>query len=90
MEANSKVIEAGEKQGVRTYIYVPCIVYGEGAGFGNRISIQTVAIVRAAKALRRVCEVDDENGVSSSGLWKQDDGTDVLSSHGPYVTFTTP
>jgi len=61
---NCKVIEAGEKYGVKTYIYIPCIVYGEGTGFGNRISIQTVAIVRAAKAMRRVCKVDNENGVS--------------------------
>ena len=62
--ANNKVIEAGEKHGVSTYIYIPCVVYGQGSGFGNRISIQTVAIVRAAKALRRVCKVDDEDGVS--------------------------
>ena len=64
MGANNKVIEAGEKHGVSTYIYIPCIVYGRGSGFGNRISIQTVAVVRAAKALRRVCKVDDEDGVS--------------------------
>ena len=64
MGANNKVIEAGEKHGVSTYIYIPCIVYGQGSGFGNRISIQTVAVVRAAKAMRRVCKVDDENGVS--------------------------
>lgn len=64
MGANNEVIEAGEKHGVSTYIYIPCIVYGRGSGFGNRISIQTVAVVRAAKALRRVCKVDDEDGVS--------------------------
>jgi hypothetical protein len=64
--ANNKVIEAGEKHGVSTYIYIPCVVYGEGSGFGNRISIQTVAIVRAAKALRRVCKVDNEEGVSTN------------------------
>jgi Na+-transporting NADH:ubiquinone oxidoreductase subunit NqrE len=63
--ANNKVIEAGQEHGVSTYIYIPCIVYGQGSGFGNQISIQTVAIVRAAKALRRVCKVDDENGVST-------------------------
>jgi hypothetical protein len=63
--ANSRVIETGEKYGVSTYIYIPCIVYGQGSGFGNRISIQTVAVVRAAKALRRVCKVDSENGVSA-------------------------
>jgi Na+-transporting NADH:ubiquinone oxidoreductase subunit NqrE len=62
--ANNKVIEAGEKHGVSTYIYIPCIVYGQGSGFGNRISIQTVAVVRAAKAQRKVYKVDNENGVS--------------------------
>jgi Na+-transporting NADH:ubiquinone oxidoreductase subunit NqrE len=56
--ANNKVIEAGEKHGVSTYIYIPCIVYGEGSGFGNRISIQTVAIVKAAKALRQVIDLE--------------------------------
>lgn len=65
MGANTRVIDAGEKRGVSTYIYIPCIVYGKGSGFGNKISIQTVAIVRAAKALRRVCKVDQEEGVST-------------------------
>lgn len=64
MGANNRVIEAGEKLGVSTYIYIPCVVYGQGTGFGNSISIQTVAVVRAAKALQRVYKVDDENGVS--------------------------
>ena len=34
-------------------------MYGRGLGFGNKISIQTVAIVRAAKATRKVYRVDD-------------------------------
>ncbi|KAJ4253747.1 hypothetical protein NW762_010141 [Fusarium torreyae] len=34
---------------------------GKGGGFGNPISIQTVAIVQAAKALRRVYRTDSEN-----------------------------
>ena len=49
---------------MKTYVYIPCIVYGEGSGFGNRISIQTVAIVRAAKGMRRMCKVDNLEGVS--------------------------
>ena len=61
--ANNKIIAAGEKHGVKTYIFMPCIVYGKGTGFGNRISIQTVAIVKAAKAMRRVCKVDDLEAV---------------------------
>lgn len=44
---------------MNTVIFAPCIVYGEGEGFGNKISIQTVAIVKAALALKRVYSVDD-------------------------------
>lgn len=57
--ANNLVIEAAEEEGVKSYIFAPCIVYGKGEGFGNKISIQTVAIVCAAKALRRVYRVDE-------------------------------
>jgi nucleoside-diphosphate-sugar epimerase len=56
--ANNLVIETAEAHGVRSYIFAPCIVYGRGLGFGNPISIQTVAVVRAAKALRRVYKVN--------------------------------
>ncbi|KIW41151.1 uncharacterized protein PV06_06734 [Exophiala oligosperma] len=55
---NNTVIEQAESHGVRAYIFVPCIVYGKGEGFGNPISIQTVAIVKAAKAVGWVCSVD--------------------------------
>lgn len=33
-------------------------MYGRGEGFGNTISIQTVAIVKAAQAMKRVYKVD--------------------------------
>jgi len=56
--ANSLVIDTAEAHGVRSYIFAPCIVYGRGLGFGNVISIQTVAVVQAAKALRRVYKVN--------------------------------
>ena len=55
---NNIVIEEAEARGVRSYIFAPCIVYGKSLSFGNPISIQTVAIVRAAQALRRVYSVD--------------------------------
>jgi nucleoside-diphosphate-sugar epimerase len=58
IEANNLVVDTAEAHGVRSYIFAPCIVYGRGLGFGNVISIQTVAVVRAAKALRRVYKVD--------------------------------
>lgn len=44
-------------------------MYGKGTGFGNRISIQTVAIVKAAKAMRRVCKVDDLEAVCPGHLF---------------------
>lgn len=59
VRANCTVIDTAEAYGVKSYIFAPCIVYGQGEGFGNKISIQTVAIVRAARALGRVYSVDD-------------------------------
>ncbi|KAK3313997.1 hypothetical protein B0H66DRAFT_567548 [Apodospora peruviana] len=59
VKTNCTVIDEGDKYGVRTYILVPCIVYGKGEGFGNTISIQTVDIVKAAKAVGKVHKVDD-------------------------------
>lgn len=57
------MIDTSEKYGVRGYIFVPCIVYGQGEGFGNQTSIQDVAIVKAAKKVRRVYKVDTDNPV---------------------------
>ncbi|KAJ6160453.1 hypothetical protein N7470_003849 [Penicillium chermesinum] len=57
---NNAVIETAEAHGVRSYIFVPCIVYGRGEGFGNPISIQTVAIVNAARKLEQVYRPDQE------------------------------
>ncbi|KIW68237.1 hypothetical protein PV04_04194 [Phialophora macrospora] len=65
--ANTSVVEHAETRGVRSYVFVPCIVYGRGRGFGNRISIQTVAIVKAARAARRVYAVDDET--TAPAVW---------------------
>ena len=59
IDANNSVIEQCEALGVKAYIFVPCIVYGKGLGFGNSTSIQTVAIVKAARKVRRVYAVDE-------------------------------
>ncbi|KAK7955725.1 uncharacterized protein PG986_004947 [Apiospora aurea] len=59
VNTNNAVIEQCELHGVKSYVFIPCIVYGKGEGFGNVISIQTVAIVKAAKALRRVYRTDE-------------------------------
>lgn len=68
MATNNTVIDTSEAYGVKSYIFVPCVVYGEGGGFGNPISIQTVAIVKAAKALGRVYRLDSEDFVRTSWL----------------------
>lgn len=41
---------------------------GRGEGFGNKISIQTVAIVKAAKAVGKVYKVDTEHAVRPLSL----------------------
>ncbi|KAH8703413.1 hypothetical protein BGW36DRAFT_393760 [Talaromyces proteolyticus] len=61
IKTNVSIIDTSEKYGVRGYIFAPCIVYGQSEGFGNQISIQTVAIVKAAKKARRVYKVDPGN-----------------------------
>jgi nucleoside-diphosphate-sugar epimerase len=56
---NTLVTETADALGVKSYVFAPCIVYGRGLGFGNKISIQTVAVVKAAVATRRVYKVDE-------------------------------
>ncbi|KAI1384351.1 NAD(P)-binding protein [Hypoxylon trugodes] len=60
VNTNCSVIEQAERQGVRSYIFVPCIVYGKSEGFGEPIATlrQIVAIVQAGKELKRVYRVD--------------------------------
>lgn len=53
---------------MRGYILAPCIVYGEGEGFGNRTSIQDVAVVKAAKKTGRVYKVDLDDPVSCTWI----------------------
>ncbi|KAL4901715.1 hypothetical protein BDW74DRAFT_181433 [Aspergillus multicolor] len=55
---NADIVDSAESHGVKAYIFAPCIVYGEGNGYGNKISIQDVAIVKAARAAGRVYKVD--------------------------------
>ncbi|KAF7594742.1 hypothetical protein BBP40_008449 [Aspergillus hancockii] len=61
IDTNIGVLDTADAHGVRSYIFVPCVVYGKGEGFGNPISIQTTAIVRAAKQVRRVYSVDPDD-----------------------------
>ncbi|KAH7394508.1 hypothetical protein BKA66DRAFT_410827 [Pyrenochaeta sp. MPI-SDFR-AT-0127] len=63
LKTNNVIIDTAESYGVRSYIFIPCIVYGEGEGFGNRISIQTTAVVKAAKSVRAVHDVNSEGAI---------------------------
>ncbi|KAF7349668.1 putative nad dependent epimerase dehydratase family protein [Mycena sanguinolenta] len=59
VDANNTVIEEAEKYD------------GEGEGFGNKISIQTVGIVKAAKALQRVYKIDQGELSATSLIYLQ-------------------
>ncbi|CAO2658009.1 Nn.00g072690.m01.CDS01 [Neocucurbitaria sp. VM-36] len=61
LNTNNTIIKTAESYGVRSYLFIPCIVYGDGEGFGNRISIQTTAVIKAAKKLRAVYDVNPES-----------------------------
>ncbi|KAF4211756.1 hypothetical protein CNMCM8980_001807 [Aspergillus fumigatiaffinis] len=61
VETNNRIIELSESLGVKSYILSPCVVYGKGEGFGNKVSIQTAAIVRAAKATGRVYSLNESD-----------------------------
>ncbi|KAJ4366179.1 hypothetical protein N0V83_007814 [Neocucurbitaria cava] len=63
INTNNTIIETAQSHGVRSYLFIPCIVYGEGSGFGNRISIQTTAVIKAAKKLRAVYNVNPEGAL---------------------------
>jgi hypothetical protein len=64
------------------------MVYGEGQGFGNRTSIQDVTIVQAAKALRRVYKVDNDDPVCHSSFEMALKLTGAR--YGPFATSSTP
>ncbi|KAJ3739347.1 hypothetical protein DFH05DRAFT_548017 [Lentinula detonsa] len=45
MKQNNQIIDFAENNGVRSYIVAPPMVYGPGTGFGNKVSIQIVALI---------------------------------------------
>ncbi|KAJ7702275.1 NAD-P-binding protein [Mycena rosella] len=65
VNTNISIFDLSESLDVRAYILVPPMVYGPGEGFGNKISIQFVAIVRLAVALQYLPQIpaDDETWV---------------------------
>ncbi|WWC99942.1 hypothetical protein V866_006851 [Kwoniella sp. B9012] len=63
------VLSTGDDLHIASYVVVPGIVYGEGRGFGNKISIQTRDVVRCAKLDGKVYDLndtDDDTWVFSS------------------------
>ncbi len=61
----TSILELGDVLGVRTYVYVPPMVYGPGEGFGNKISIQFVGIVQIGLTLKRIYQVAGDTDVRS-------------------------
>ncbi|KAF5366972.1 hypothetical protein D9758_003901 [Tetrapyrgos nigripes] len=57
VEHNTTVLELGDSLGVRSYVVVPPMTYGPGEGFGNKISIQFVEIVKIGRALGQLYQV---------------------------------
>jgi hypothetical protein len=68
LDTNNTIIKTAESYGVRSYIFIPCIVYGESEGFGNPISIQTTAVIKVAKKLRAVYDVNSEGAVRTFNI----------------------
>ncbi|KAJ3740587.1 NAD-P-binding protein [Lentinula detonsa] len=60
---NNQIIDFAENNGVRSYIVAPPMVYGPGTGFGNKVSIQIVALVRVARALGQLYQVDNTDTI---------------------------
>ncbi|KAF5389067.1 hypothetical protein D9757_004992 [Collybiopsis confluens] len=58
VRVNNEIIDYAESKGVRSYIVAPPMVYGPGKGFGNKISIQNAALVRVARALGQLYQID--------------------------------
>ncbi|KAI5476489.1 ubiquitin-conjugating enzyme E2 J1 [Pseudohyphozyma bogoriensis] len=59
LEMNTNAIDIAESSGVLSYTIVPPMVYGSGEGFGNKISIQVVALTRMAREMGTIHPVDE-------------------------------
>ncbi|KAL4863036.1 hypothetical protein BDV12DRAFT_202464 [Aspergillus spectabilis] len=53
-ETDVAIHQTGTENGVAVYTVVPPLVYGKGAGTGNRMSVQIPAVIRAAIANKQV------------------------------------
>ncbi|KAF9462316.1 NAD-P-binding protein [Collybia nuda] len=60
VNTNISINDLADSLDVRSYILVPPMVYGPGTGFGNKISIQYVAIIRMGRDLGEVFQVADD------------------------------
>lgn len=70
LKVNIKTLDLCEALGVRSYLVFPPIVFGIRHGFGNRISIQEVAIVRSGRRLRQVYRATPKGDVSDASWVK--------------------
>jgi len=61
IQTNVSVLEYAESLGVKSYVVVPPMVYGRGEGFGNKISIQFVALVRLGKSLGQLWQIGNKS-----------------------------
>ncbi|KAJ7168190.1 NAD-P-binding protein [Mycena crocata] len=61
INTNISILDFSESLDVRSYILVPPMVYGPGTGFGNKISIQFVAIVRIGAALQYLPQIPEND-----------------------------
>jgi hypothetical protein len=59
------VLETGEAVGVRTYIIMPPLIFGQGTGPFNKISVQIPSMVRGALAAKKSGMVKDCTAVWS-------------------------
>ncbi|KAK4705659.1 hypothetical protein P7C70_g540, partial [Phenoliferia sp. Uapishka_3] len=55
---NTDIIDFAGANNVKSYIIVPPMVYGPGEGFGNKTSIQILALFQIVQATRKVFQVD--------------------------------
>lgn len=58
---DTTITDLADSLGVRNYIvYIP-LVYGQGSGFGHRLSVQIPTIIRAARESRKVHHLEPAN-----------------------------
>lgn len=73
------VLEKGDRTGVEAFVVIPPMVYGRGTGFGNKISIQFVAIVRIGRDAGSAYKVADDSHVGRFCSFVETDADSLFS-----------